>query len=155
MIFERVEDMAWFSRLDDAMAAAVAWIASVDPLLAKIGRHEVGNGIYALVQEYVTKERAETVCESHRIYLDLQYMVRGSEIVEVQPLEGLQAVQPYEQAKDAALYEDKPGWRLRLSAGMAAVFFPHDAHRPCLADGETMPVRKIVVKIPVPERLRY
>jgi hypothetical protein len=34
-------------------------------------------------------------------------------------------------------------------SAVGAVFFPEDAHRPCLADGQPGEVRKLVVKIPV------
>ena len=54
------------------------------------------------------------------------------------------------QTKDLIFYRDVPeASLLRLRAGEAAVYFPVDAHMPCLLVDKPAIVRKTVVKVPV------
>lgn len=47
-----------------------------------IGRHDIdGDVVYALVQRYETRPVAGMRLEAHRRYIDIQYVVRGSEAI--------------------------------------------------------------------------
>jgi biofilm protein TabA len=114
-------------------------------------RVELGGGVYAMEQSYLTKPRAEGVFESHRRHIDLQVLVEGREGIEVADRERLSVRQDYDAERDFMLHGDSTeASRLLLGAGEAAIFFPIDAHMPSVrTGGQAERVRKTVVKIPV------
>ncbi|MEN6296343.1 MAG: YhcH/YjgK/YiaL family protein [Rectinema sp.] len=107
--------------------------------------------VFALVQEYVTKEQSACRFESHRKYIDIQMLISGEEIIEALSLDSLKVVEPYKSDIEFfALPEDKKAHALSMSPGQIAIFFPEDAHRPCMKVGDSAEsVKKIVVKVAV------
>jgi YhcH/YjgK/YiaL family protein len=73
-------------------------------------------------------------------------MVEGAEVMGCAALADLQVTEPYNVEKDV-LFLTGTGNFFTVSAGMFAIFFPHDAHMPQLAVTTPAPVRKIVVKV--------
>ena len=98
-----------------------------------------------------TKPVAERVYESHRKYIDIQYMLRGREIMVWAPLASMKTVtMPFDESKDAALYALIPdGVPVEVRAGQYAIFYPDDAHIPSCAWGEPEEILKVVVKVRV------
>ncbi len=114
-------------------------------------RIELGGGVFALEQAYLSKDPAEGRWESHRAYIDIQAVVTGEEFMGVCDVSRLAVNEDLSPGKDLLFYHPfEGGSRLRIQAGEAAIFFPVDAHMPCLRTG-TSPtlVRKSVVKVPV------
>ncbi len=112
---------------------------------------EIGGGAFALEQVYQTKPRTEGFFETHRKYIDLQVLVEGEEVMEVSDFSRLTVKQPYNAERDLIIYEDTGAASLlRLAPGLAAIYFPVDAHMGSLRTGATAAlVRKVVVKIPI------
>jgi YhcH/YjgK/YiaL family protein len=113
-------------------------------------RVELGDGVFALEQAYVAKPRDEGRWEAHRVYIDVQVIVTGEELMEVTDVSRLKVTEDHTPAKDLLFFEAYPdGSVLRMRAGELAVFYPVDAHKPSLATGGTGAlVRKTVVKVP-------
>src|SRR5438093_13379961 len=55
-----------------------------------------GRDAFALLQHPRTKPRAEQQAESHRTYADVQAVIDGDEILEVMPVDGLEATLDYD-----------------------------------------------------------
>lgn len=145
-------------------AAAFAYAAealtpgsAVHARLAAMGagtseRVELGGGVFAMEQVYHAKPREEGFFESHRKYIDLQVIVAGIELMEVEDISRLIVTMDYDAERDFGKYAiDVPtAAKLVLRAGDAALFFPSDGHMPSLrVAGEPTLVRKTVVKVPV------
>jgi YhcH/YjgK/YiaL family protein len=115
------------------------------------GRVELGDGIFALEQAYVAKPPAEGRWESHLVYIDVQVVVSGDELMEVTEVSRLSVAEDFRPAKDLLFFGDyAEGSVLRVRTGEVAVFYPSDAHKPSLASGAPAAlVRKTVVKVPV------
>jgi len=115
------------------------------------GRVELGGGAFALPQAYMTKAPRESgFFESHLAYVDVQAVISGEEIIEVADTAALQVTENHTPEKDLIKYAmHNTASRLRLRAGDLAVLDPSDAHMPCIAVGEPLLVRKVVIKIPV------
>ena len=115
---------------------------------AAVGRVELAGGAYALVQEYQTQAAEGALFESHRRFIDIQYVASGSETIYFANLDQLK-VGEYQPEKDYLPLEGK-GSALSLRGGDFAIFFPQDGHLPSRFAGDGPgKVRKIVVKIPV------
>lgn len=115
------------------------------------GRVELGDGVFALEQAYLPKPRAEGRWEAHKVYIDVQVIVGGDELMEVTDVSRLKVAEDHTPAKDILFFEQNAdGSVLRMRAGELAVFYPADAHKPSLATGgPAAQVRKTVVKVPV------
>lgn len=115
------------------------------------GRHELqGKDLFVNIDSYETKTRDNAKLETHRKYVDIQYMISGRETHEVFAKNGLIANKPYNPDKDVEFYQipTETPVTVTLNPGDFVVYLPTDAHMPSLAaDGKTEPIKKAVVKI--------
>jgi len=58
-------------------------------------------------------------------------------------------LEPYDGTKDIEFLTVTGGENRLADPDRFFIFFPEDAHRPGLKDGENSPVRKVVVKVKV------
>jgi biofilm protein TabA len=94
--------------------------------------------------------RPQDACrlETHRRYIDVQYVVRGRERMGYAPALTL-TPGPYDEERDVQFHQGRADFLL-LREGMFAVMLPGDGHMPGVAvDNQPEPVKKIVVKVPV------
>ena len=107
-----------------------------------------GDKLYVSIQSYKTKNWEDCKYEAHRRYIDIQYIISGSEIITVTDKEGLTERAPYSDEKDVVFFQDdKKGTDFVLNAGDYVVVFPDDVHKPTVRAGESSDVKKAVVKI--------
>jgi YhcH/YjgK/YiaL family protein len=128
---------------------AFAFLRDSDLAALKPGRHEIdGANVYATVTEAPSKEFDKSAWESHRKYIDLQYVIKGKEKIGVADVTKATVIKPYDDAKDIANYT-ADGKFYVAEPGTFFLFFPGDAHRPNIkVDGYDV-VKKIVIKIKV------
>jgi YhcH/YjgK/YiaL family protein len=115
-------------------------------------RIDLSGGAFALEQAYQTKRRTDGFFESHQVYIDVQVIFEGEELMEVLDIERAEVRDAYDPKRDLVTYVDaKAASILHVRVGEAAVFFPADVHMPCLIPAGAAPglVRKTVIKIPV------
>lgn len=113
-------------------------------------RVDLAGGSFALEQPYLARTRAEGFFESHRQYIDVQIIVEGEELMEVEDISRLTVAQAYNPERDFLKYADTATAAvLRMRAGDVAIFFPEDGHMPSLQWRGPGLVRKSVVKVPV------
>lgn len=150
MIFDVLTEAPLYHALGPRIRAGLDWLARRDPALP-VGRHEIaGDDVFALVQQYDTVDPRERQFESHRNYLDIQFIAAGVETLYYAPVRELTVTTPYNPEKDFSLHADPAvATPLRARAGMFALFSPHDAHKPGCRDGDVSQVSKIVVKVRV------
>jgi biofilm protein TabA len=117
----------------------------------ELKRYDIdGDNLYAPVSEYQTKNEEDARYEAHRKYIDIQYVVRGKELIGVAPMsEKKDVLEPYDASKDIEFLTVTDGENHLALPDRFFIFFPEDAHRPGLKDEENSPVRKVVVKVKV------
>ncbi|CAN5517507.1 N-acetylneuraminate anomerase [soil metagenome] len=146
MIVDRISNHAAFAHLP-WFQAIQAYLETHDLLSVEPGRYEVdGDALYVIVA--VDSARSDVPpLEAHRSYIDLQLTLTGSFDVLWKPLSlCTQELQSYEATADMLLMADVATTRIHLAEGVAAVFFPDDAHAP---QPPSVAVRKAVFKIRV------
>ncbi len=88
--------------------------------------------------------------ETHEKFFDIQYLVEGVELLGACTRQGLVVKTPYDTANDVTFYEDPDyAGQVLLRGGDYVIFAPEDAHKPRCQAGAPLPVKKIVVKVPV------
>ncbi len=115
----------------------------------ELRRYDIdGNNLFATVSEYFTKNEETTNFEAHKKYIDIQYVIRGKEIMNIAPLKTVkEIISPYDATKDIEFITVDRVENHLATPGRLFIFFPDDAHRPGLKDGVSSKVRKIVIKL--------
>ena len=116
-----------------------------------VGKYELdGKELYASVQEYNSKLPENGKFEGHENYIDIQYVVSGVEVIEVADISKAISNIPYNPEKDCEFYEDIPNaHKCVVGEGDFGVFFAHDIHKPGMALNDSVPIKKIVVKVKI------
>jgi YhcH/YjgK/YiaL family protein len=148
MIFDTLDNHARYAGLGHNLPAALKFLMENDLTSLPIGRMEIdGDNLYALVQEYVTKPLEQGLWESHRKYIDVQYMVSGQERMGIANLHAMRLGE-YVPEKDFQPMSGM-GNHLDVFAGSFVIFFPDDAHMPGLQTHEPELIRKVVLKVKI------
>ena len=113
------------------------------------GKYPVdGENVTAAVTENPTKEFDKTNWESHRKYIDMQYVVQGAEKIGVAPMDKATLTKPYDEARDNANYSAE-GKLYEARPGTIYIFFPQDVHRPNIRVEGIDKDKKLVLKVRV------
>lgn len=153
MIVDEIKNYAKYSHLPARIVQAINYIGSTDFTHVENGQYELdGKKLVSIVMRYKTKLPPEAIWESHRKYIDVQFMAYGSEKVGIATMEKAPPVTyPYSDEKDVIFYE--PGTKyFEANMGTFMIFYPEDIHAPSLARGnppEPEDVVKVVVKVAV------
>ena len=92
--------------------------------------------------------KAPDLAEAHRDYLDIQYIVKGKEVMGWAPLADCHAEGEFDTAKDIGRYSGDFRF-LTISEGICYVAFPEDAHMPGRHLDVPNDFVKVVVKLKV------
>lgn len=128
---------------------AFSFLKNSDLATLATGRHNIdGDNLYVSVTDYLTKNESEAGFEAHRKYADIQYVVKGKEIMQVAPLTNRDSIiQEYDANMDIEFFTVSQHKQLDAAPGRFFIFFPSDAHKPGLRYETPDSVRKVVVKI--------
>ncbi|RFM33064.1 YhcH/YjgK/YiaL family protein [Chitinophaga silvisoli] len=150
MILDTLAHYSRYTFLGPKFARAFEYLLSTDFSKLEKGKYEIdGKDIFAIVNEYDTVDTAEEQMESHRKYIDIQYMLKGEELVGHDFMLHHQPSKAYDPEADFMLFAEKPLFFSVLKEGMFAIFFPTDLHMPNIKIDKPVPVRKVVIKISV------
>ncbi|MFD0792138.1 YhcH/YjgK/YiaL family protein [Mucilaginibacter litoreus] len=105
-----------------------------------------GENAYANITRSPSKELDNANWESHKNYIDLQYVINGKEQIGVADIATATVTKPYDAAKDVANYRAE-GKYYTAEPGIFFLFFPQDAHRPNIKVAGYDVVKKMVIKI--------
>lgn len=143
----------------DAQPALPAFLRALLPHLKAfaeqpVGRYDIdGDRLFALVQECDSEPATMRRFEAHARYLDVQYLVAGCEGIGYLPAGAeVQLLEDRLASHDIAFYDSAvAASELVLMPGMFAIFAPGELHRPCCAIGAATRLRKVVLKLRMPE----
>lgn len=109
-----------------------------------------GDQVFASVTDIPDKPFEKTSWESHKKYIDLQYIIRGKEKMGEASFENEKVIKPYDAAHDIALYKIDKGQYYVADPKTFYLFFPSTTHRPSIMV-DSNSVKKLVIKIHVAE----
>ena len=128
---------------------AFAFFKDNDLTKLELKRYDLdGDNLYVTISEYNTKNPEAARYEAHKKYIDIQYVVKGSELIGIAPLSSQDSIlQKYDATKDIEFLSVKKGAMIQATPAKFFIFFPEDAHMPGLKEGTNAPVRKAVAKV--------
>ena len=146
MYIDKIENLKNYIKDQELLNAISNFLKTAKT--APKGRNDILGETYANVLEYTTKPFETIKMEAHRQFIDLQCVVMGEEKLLKQDICGVDAITEFDTEKDYAFYAPKSFDCAPLTEGTFAILFPQDLHQ-CVALGDTMDIKKVVVKIPV------
>ena len=105
----------------------------------------IGDSVTVAVTNAPDKPFDSTKWETHKKYIDIQYIAVGKEKMGVADVGKAKVIMPYNEARDVANHEAE-GTYYVADPSVFFIFFPNDAHRPSIKVEEGN-VRKVVLKI--------
>ena len=132
----------------EAFQKAFAFLKNSDLEHMEPGRYEIdGDDVYATIQKQTTAAPEEKKAESHYQYIDIQYLISGKELQGYAPLpDGVKREEHPE--RDVMYYPEVEAEHfIELKPGDFTIYFTNDIHRPNCAAGESMDIKKVVLKI--------
>jgi biofilm protein TabA len=150
MILDTLIHSATYAKISGHLKTGFDWLVSNPLETLAAGTYEVdGNCVKAMVQTYDAIDPSMAKLEAHLQYIDIQYVISGTEGMLWTPVEGLTPVTDYDMEKDIRFYADRPCTNLVVGPGQFAVFFPADAHKPRGIVTRSESIHKVVVKVAV------
>lgn len=149
MIHDELKNWRRYATPGTHLYSAFEWLATKWNPAMPDGRVDVvGDDVFALIQGYPTRAEADCRFESHRKYLDIQFVHDGAEGMGWAPVESLEVSDPHSDEKDVAFFRQPAIWsRADVRAGQFTVFYPEDAHEPGIRIEGASAVKKVVMKV--------
>ena len=109
-----------------------------------------GDNLYVTVSEYATKNTEDAKYESHKKYIDIQYVASGAEMIGIAPASQIEKVTgEYNGGNDIAFFTVGKSKEIKATPDRFFIFLPSDIHRPGVKVSENAKVRKVVVKVKI------
>ncbi len=146
MILDQLNNSAVYEALHPLFKQAFDYIKQHDLSQLEPGKIELqGQSLYISIQEPKGKKPEEARLETHAKYIDIQFLISGKERIGWKyEAECKDAQAPYNPEKDITFFNETPTAYADMKPGEFCIFFPGDAHAPCIADA---PLKKAVVKV--------
>jgi len=107
MIIDNIKNSKLYFSVNNNFKKAFEFIEKAVNDNFEVGKYEIdGDKVYALVQEYETKTHNDTKFEGHKKYIDIQYIIEGTEYIEIADIDGMEPFTVYDDDKDFTLYSD-------------------------------------------------
>ncbi len=109
----------------------------------------VDDDFYYIVKSYETKDVSDCKFESHKKYVDIQYMIKGTEAMSLIDVNRVNPTTEYNEEKDIMFFENpkEECATLTLSGGNYVTFYPNDAHRPSMKAQNKEVILKAIGKV--------
>jgi len=149
MIADRLENAGIYKCLSQNMAKAIEFLQTADLKNMANGKYAIdGDNVVASISGYNTKTPDQAKWEAHKQYIDIQYIIEGSETMGYSQLADMSETEAYKVEKDVSFFEGEGNY-IKVQSPMFVIFYPHDVHRPSLIIGKSRLVKKIVIKVKV------
>ena len=149
MIIDTIDNAARYYMLHPSFENAFDFLEGIDLDNFPEGKTELIEDhlfVNGMIKE--TKEFSESVWESHEKYIDVHFMISGSERMFYAPEESQKEVTPYDSENDVTFYEGE-GFEVFVPENGFVVFFPGEIHKTLVHTGNPEKVKKLVLKLGV------
>ena len=146
MIIDRLEEWQRYAGCHRLFPAAFDALRSGGLSTLAVGTHPIdGERLYLVIAESEGAGTGGAVLEAHRKYIDIQYVIEGTDMIGWRPLgDCARVTAQYDPAKDVVLFGERPLAWSPVAGSRFAVYFPADAHAPL---GGTGRLRRAILKV--------
>ena len=150
MFYSEIKIAEKYNHLEEKFSVAYKWLKEKDLKTLPAGKYPIlGDIVVANIQEYTTLPVEEKRFETHDLYFDIQYLVEGIELFGICKREGLNE-NSFNPEKDVRFYDMPKNYGyIILNPGDFIVVAPEDAHMPGCRVEDSIPVKKVVIKVKI------
>lgn len=103
-----------------------------------------------MVEEYITKKEYPCTLQSHKNYIEVQWILHGQEMIKIYDIDKLIPEISYDLDKDIAFWKPVDNMtQILLNSGSYVVLYPNYAYTSSIMVKEQSAVRKIVIKVKI------
>ncbi|WP_161890718.1 YhcH/YjgK/YiaL family protein [Pontibacter russatus] len=148
MVLDSLQNARRYNSLHPLFQQAFRFLQEADLATLPLGQQAiVGRDLFAIISEGSGTTEKEAKLEAHRQYIDIQYVISGTDHMGWKSLAlCAEPSEPYTAEREAAFFPDKTSNWFDVPAGYFTIFFPDDAHAAMVTE---QTVRKVVLKIAV------
>lgn len=148
MIYDSLANLNTYIAIHPLFRIVLEFINNENIAALKKGRVNLSGGVYAIVDEYETKDMKDTFIECHKKYIDIQIILEGAEQIGICNKNEAKIIEAYDEENDLEKLAGEIDL-ITLRKGYFVMFYPQDGHAPGLKiDNKKGKIKKIVFKIP-------
>lgn len=147
MVFGNIRDLKDFAYLEEEILKCFEYAKTHALIDYEKGSHEIeGDDLFVNIVEYETTEAENRFWEAHRQYLDLHFMLRGPEQIDVNFIDNMEQ-QEFVEKDDFLPLVGEPNSHVVLNEGDFLLCYPKDAHRTAVRVENPVTIKKAIFKI--------
>lgn len=148
IIINKLQHAERYFNMHPEFEKAFAFLRRDDLAELPADRYQIeGDRLFCMISKGPGRSRSEAKLEAHRKYVDIQYVIAGTDEMGFKPAADCKMIDTdYDADKDIMFFKDQPDSWTPVPAGSFVIFFPQDAHAPLVSEGE---IHKAVLKIAV------
>lgn len=113
-------------------------------------KHIVDDNFYYFTQSYIIKCAREYQFESHKKYVEIQIIVKGTETIDLADISRLTLIKKYQTDKDVMFWSiPEKMAHVTLREGDSIILYPENAHRERIAQECQKEIVKIIGKVKI------
>lgn len=146
MIFDSINNISTYFNFKE-FSLIIDYLTSLN-LNSPNGNIDLNDGNYIKVMSDITRDQSDII-ESHEKEVDVQILLKGSEMIKVYDINNVDIKTPYNHINDCQFYHNPKTAHshLILREGYFAVFYPQDIHNPLNSFRSVEELKKIVIKL--------
>jgi biofilm protein TabA len=148
IIIDKLDRAERYFNMHPAFEMAFAFLRRDDLAELPAEKYQIdGDRLFCMISKGHGRSRAEAKLEAHRKYIDIQYVIAGTDEMGWKPTADCKMIGlEYDADKDIMFFKDPPDSWTKVKAGSFVIFFPQDSHAPLVSSGE---IHKAVLKVAV------
>jgi len=146
LILDILENISSYFYLNDGFEKAFDFLSRTDLKDLLPGKYEIdGEHVFAIIVNDFGLEKKEGLLEIHRKYVDIQFVLSGTDNMGWKPKRLCsRPTGNFDEKIDAQLFNDEPTTWISVQPNSYAIFFPEDAHMAMISASK---IHKVIIKV--------
>lgn len=147
MIIDKINNYNNHNFENNNIRRAFQYLDKIDINNLQVGKYEIdGEKIFFIVTRYNTIDEDKALWEVHEKYIDIHYIIEGTEKIGYTTLDKFDVVEKYKNDLDVALGNAKGDFYL-LGKGEFMILNTQEVHKPAITINNEVEVTKIILKV--------
>lgn len=147
MIFGNIQNLKEYPFLEEQIKECFAYAKEHALAEFEKGSHPIdGERLFVNIVEYTTTTAEERFWEAHKNYLDVHFMLRGTEQIDLNFIQNMD-VKEFVEKDDFLPMDGEKNSSVILREGDFLICYPSDGHRTAVAAEEPETIKKAIFKV--------
>lgn len=147
MIFGNIQHLEEYPFLEHAVQNCFAYVKTHALAEYETGCYEIdGKQLFVNIVQYETTLPQNRFWEAHRQYLDVHFLLSGTEQIDLNFIHNMEQ-NGYKEEDDFLLLSGEKNSSVIMQSGDFLICYPHDAHRTAIQVSEAASIKKAIFKV--------